>query len=36
MTPVRPPKTKVTRKPSDHSIGVSKVNDPFHIVPIQL
>ncbi len=24
------------RKPSVHSIGVSKLNDPFHMVPIQL
>ena len=36
MTPVRPPNRNVTRKPIDHSIGVSKVSDPRHIVPIQL
>ncbi len=36
ITPVRPPKAKVIRKPTDQSIGVSKDNDPFHIVPIQL
>ncbi len=36
MTPVRPPKRKVTRKPAAHSIGGSKDSDPFHIVPIQL
>ena len=34
--PVRPPNRNVTRKPIDHSIGVSNVSDPFHIVPIQL
>ncbi len=26
----------MTRKPTDHSIGVSKDSDPLHIVPIQL
>ena len=31
-----PPKTKVTRKPVAQSIGVSKLSEPFHIVPIQL
>src|SRR5690606_32388400 len=36
MTPVRPPKRKVTRKPTDHSMGVSKLNDPRHMVPVQL
>src|SRR5687767_11609726 len=36
MTPVKPPNRKVTRKPTDHSIGVSKEIDPPHIVPIQL
>ncbi len=36
MTPVRPPKRKVVRKPIDHSMGVSKDRDPPHIVPIQL
>ena len=36
MTPVRPPKTNDTRKPSANIIGVSKVTDPRHIVPIQL
>ena len=36
MTPVRPPKRKVSRKPRAHSIGVSKVSEPPHIVPIQL
>ena len=34
--PVRPPKRNVTRKPIDHSIGVSNVSEPRHIVPIQL
>ena len=36
MTPVRPPKRKVVRKPIDQSIGVSNDTDPPHIVPIQL
>ena len=36
MMPVRPPNRNVTRKPTDHSIGVSKDSDPPHIVPIQL
>ncbi len=36
MTPVRPPKRKVTRKPSAHTIGVSKVSDPPQSVPTQL
>jgi hypothetical protein len=36
MTPVSPPSRKVIRKPTENSIGVSKVNWPFHIVPIQL
>ena len=36
MTPVRPPKKKVVRKPTAHSMGVSKEMDPPHIVPIQL
>ena len=31
-----PPNRKVTRNPSENSIGVSKVSCPFHIVPIQL
>ena len=35
-TPVRPPSRNVTRNPTENSIGVSKVNCPFHIVPIQL
>ncbi|SFY47499.1 hypothetical protein STEPF1_00710 [Streptomyces sp. F-1] len=26
----------MTRKPADHSIGVSKDSEPFHMVPIQL
>ena len=26
----------MTRKPTENSIGVSNVNWPFHIVPIQL
>ena len=33
---MRPPKTKLTKKPKANSIGVSKVIDPFHMVPIQL
>ncbi len=36
MTPVRPPKTNDTRKPSEKIIGVSNVTEPRHIVPIQL
>ena len=36
MMPVRPPNRNVTRKPIAQSIGVSKVTDPRHIVPIQL
>src|ERR1700716_3383444 len=35
-TPERPPSRNVTRKPTENSIGVSNVNWPFHIVPIQL
>ena len=34
--PVRPPNRNVTRKPIVHSIGVSNVSLPRHIVPIQL
>ena len=36
MMPVRPPNRKVTRNPTDQSMGVSKLIDPPHIVPIQL
>ena len=36
MTPVRPPKRKVTRKPIAQSMGVSIETLPPHIVPIQL
>lgn len=36
MTPVSPPKVKVTRNPVAKIIGVSKVMEPRHIVPIQL
>src|SRR5699024_917540 len=36
MIPGNPPKRKVTRKPRLHNIGVSKVTEPRHIVPIQL
>src|SRR5699024_10305768 len=36
ITPVRPPKMKVVRKPSVNSIGVSKVSEPRHMVPTQL
>ena len=36
MMPVRPPKRNVIRNPTANSIGVSKVSDPPHIVPIQL
>ena len=36
MIPVIPPNKNVTKKPSTNSIGVSKVTDPRHIVPIQL
>src|SRR3954471_18945900 len=35
-TPDSPPSRKVIRKPTEKSIGVSNVNWPFHIVPIQL
>src|SRR4029453_4835933 len=35
-TPDRPPSRKVTRKPTENNIGVSNVNWPFHMVPIQL
>ena len=31
-----PPSRKVTRKPIAHSIGVSKLIEPRHMVPIQL
>ena len=36
MTPVSPPKRKVTRKPRAQSMGVSKDSFPPHIVPTQL
>jgi hypothetical protein len=36
MMPVRPPNRNVIRKPMAQSMGVSKVSDPRHIVPIQL
>ena len=36
MMPVSPPNRKVNRKPTAHSIGVSNVRWPFHIVPSQL
>src|SRR5690625_1995745 len=36
ITPVSPPNRKVARNPIAHSIGVSKVSLPRHIVPIQL
>src|SRR5690625_1211013 len=36
ITPVNPPKMNVVRKPRVNSIGVSKVIDPLHMVPIQL
>ena len=36
MMPVTPPNRKVTRKPIVHSIGVSKLTEPRHMVPIQL
>ena len=36
MIPVNPPKRNVTRNPITHSMGVSKVTWPRHIVPIQL
>src|SRR3954454_17497216 len=36
ITPVRPPKRKVTMNPTLNSIGVSKLSCPFHMVPIQL
>ncbi len=33
---MRPPNRKVTRKPTVHSIGASKLSEPRHMVPIQL
>ena len=36
MTPVRPPNRKVVRNPIAHIMGVSKLSDPPHMVPIQL
>src|SRR5436305_11464781 len=35
-TPDRPPSRNVVMKPSAHSIGVSNVSCPRHMVPIQL
>ncbi len=35
-TPLRPPSRNVTRKPHDHSMGVSKDSEPRSIVPVQL
>src|SRR5213593_3442593 len=35
-TPVSPPNRNVTRKPIENNIGVSNVNWPRHMVPIQL
>ena len=34
--PVNPPRVNRKRKPIANSIGVSKLNDPFHIVATQL
>src|SRR5690606_35871106 len=36
MTPVSPPKVKVTRNPIAHTMGVSNVTEPRHMVPTQL
>ena len=36
ITPDSPPSKNVAKKPTENSIGVSKVNCPFHMVPIQL
>ena len=36
MIPVNPPKRKVIKNPTIQSMGVSKVIDPRHMVPIQL
>src|SRR5690625_6383194 len=36
ITPVNPPNRNVARNPNDHSMGVSKVSFPRHMVPIQL
>ena len=36
ITPDNPPSRNVTMKPTQNSIGVSNVNCPFHMVPIQL
>ena len=35
ITPVRPPQTKIAKKPSIHSIGVFTAIRPDHIVAIQ-
>jgi len=36
MMPVRPPNKKVIKNPRMKSIGVSKLTEPPHMVPIQL
>ena len=36
IRPVKPPIVNTKMKPTDHSIGVSKVIEPRHIVAIQL
>jgi hypothetical protein len=36
ITPVNPPNRNVVKKPSANTIGVSKVTEPRHMVPIQL
>ena len=36
MIPVRPPNKKVIKNPRMKSMGVSKLTEPPHIVPIQL
>ena len=36
ISPVKPPIVNTNRKPTENSIGVSKVIEPRHIVAIQL
>lgn len=36
IRPVKPPMVNTKMKPTDQSIGVSNVIDPFHIVATQL
>ena len=36
IRPVKPPKVNTKMNPTAHSMGVSKVIEPFHMVAIQL